>query len=225
MVTAVTGQPGPIGAGLISGLVIAIVIYTFGHVSGAHVNPALSIAAVYLGKLDLRLLPGYAAAQLAGSAAAGGILYAAMGRVGQMGANLPNLGLGVTPFWAFGIELFLSFLLMWVICGTAFDKRSNMGFAGLAIGATVGIEVMLMGPYAGAAMNPARAFGPFLALGDLTHLWIYIVGPVAGMLAGAFVYRFTHGPLAATGEVEDFSERLPPHSVAEKTAGGSDVKT
>ncbi len=192
MVGSRTGQLGAIGSGLISGLIITIVIYAFGHISGAHVNPALSLAAVYLEKLEKRLLPGYVVAQLIGSAAAGALLYWAIGRHGQMGANLPNTALGVTPMTAFVIELFLSFLLMWVICGSAFHGEAQTPFAGLTIGATVGIEVMLMGPYAGAAMNPARAFGPYLVLGDLTHAWIYMVGPVAGMLAGAWAYRFTH---------------------------------
>ena len=190
---AMDGGIGAIGAGLCSGLIITIVIYTFGHISGAHVNPALSIAAAYLGQLDRRLLPGYVVAQMLGSAAGGLSLLWAVGDYGSMGANLPNTALGVTPGVALAVELFLSFLLMWVVCGTAYSGRADPSFAGLAIGATVGIEVMLMGPYAGAAMNPARAFGPYLALGDFTHYWIYVVGPVAGMLAGAATYRVTHG--------------------------------
>lgn len=193
MVTALTGQPGPIGAGLISGLVISIVIYSFGHVSGAHVNPALSIAAAVLRKLEWRLVPGYLAAQLLGSALGGYALLLALGPVAEIGANLPNADLGISPGVAFLIELFLSFLLMWVICGTAYDEGALLPFAGAAIGATVAIEVMLMGPVAGAAMNPARAFGPFLARGDFTEFWIYLVGPIAGMLAGALAYRYTHG--------------------------------
>jgi len=196
MVGAATGDLGAIGAGLISGLVITIVIYAFGAVSGAHVNPALSLAAVYLGKLEKRLLLGYVVAQTVGSGAAGLVLLWAIGRQGDMGANLPNAALGVTPLTALAIEFFLSFLLMWVICGTAYHAAANSAFAGVAIGATVGVEVMLMGPYAGAAMNPARAFGPYLALGDFTHFWIYVVGPVFGMLAGAATYRFTHAPAA-----------------------------
>ncbi|MHA1600739.1 MAG: MIP/aquaporin family protein [Alphaproteobacteria bacterium] len=193
MVGTVTGGLGAIGPGLISGLVITVVIYCFGHVSGAHVNPALSLAAAYLGKLEKRLVPGYVAAQLAGSIAAAFVLLWIVGRHGDMGANLPNTALGVTPWGAFVIELILSFVLMWVICGTAYhDDNPNLPLAGVAIGATVGFEVMLMGPYAGAAMNPARAFGPYLALGDFTHFWIYVAGPVAGMLAGAAIFRFTH---------------------------------
>lgn len=192
MIGAMTGALGAVGNGLISGLVITIVIYGFGHVSGAHVNPALSIAAAYLGRLDKRLVPGYAVAQMSGSAAGGFLLLWTVGDHGSMGATLPNAELGVTAGSAFAIELLLSFLLMWVVCGTTYHERANIQLAGVAIGATVGVEVMLMGPYAGAAMNPARAFGPYLALGDFTYLWIYTVGPVLGMLAGAAVYRYTH---------------------------------
>lgn len=206
MVTALTGQPGPIGAGLISGLVISIVIYTFGHVSGAHVNPALSIAAAVLRKLEWRLVPGYIAAQMLGSALGGYTLFLAIGPVADIGANLPNTSLGITPGIAFAIELFLSFLLMWVVCGTAYDESAALPFAGIAIGATVGIEVMLMGPVAGAAMNPARAFGPHLARGDFTDFWIYLIGPVAGMLIGAVAFRFTHARLNGVTSKADKEE-------------------
>ena len=187
------GGLGSVGSGLISGLIITIVIYSFAHISGAHVNPALSIAALIVGRMQARRLPGYIAAQMSGSAAAGLGLLGLLGNHGAMGANLPNAALGVMPFVAFVIELFLSFFLMWVICGAAFfapPVASALG--GVAVGATVGIEVMLMGGVAGAAMNPARAFGPYLAMGDFTHYWIYVVGPILGMLAGATVYRLTH---------------------------------
>jgi MIP family channel proteins len=193
MVDSVTnGELGAIGGGLISGLVISIVIYTFGHVSGAHVNPALSLTAVLIGRLERRLLLGYVVSQMLGSALAALTLLWTVGQFGMMGANLPNTELGVTPGVALVIEMFLSFLLMWVVCGSAFSSRAQVPLAGVAIGATVGIEVMLMGPFAGAAMNPARAFGPYLALGDFTHFWIYVVGPVTGMVAGGLTYKVTH---------------------------------
>ena len=192
MLGAITGKIGPVGAGIASGSIITIVIYTFGHISGAHVNPALSISAAFLGELERRLLPGYIVAQLLGSAAAGLFLLWAVGEYGKMGINIPNTDIGVTISAALAIEFFLSFLLMWVICGTAYHHKSLTKFDGLAIGATVGIEVLLMGSYAGAAMNPARAFGPYLAYGDFTYFWIYVLGPITGMLAGAITYQFTH---------------------------------
>ncbi len=187
------GTLGAIGSGLISGLIITVVIYAFGHVSGAHVNPALSFAAALIGHLDWRLVPGYALAQLAGSVLAGMCLYWALGDFGAMGANLPNAAVGITPLTAFPIELFVSFLLMWVVAGVGLDKRAHGPFAGVAVGAVVGIEVMLMGPVAGAAMNPARALGPYVAMGDFTHYWIYVAGPLIGMALGAYAWRYTHG--------------------------------
>ncbi len=188
----VGGGLGMVGAGLISGMVITVVIYAFGHISGAHVNPALSLAAVLIGHLDRRLLPGYVIAQMAGLVFAGMCLLWAIGNYNSMGANLPNIELGISPVTALLIELFLSFLLMWVVAGVGLDKRAHGPFAGLAVGAVVGIEVMLFGAVAGAAMNPARAFGPYVAMGDFSHYWIYVVGPFAGMALGGFAYRFTH---------------------------------
>ena len=183
---------GMIGAGLISGLVITVVIYAFGHISGAHVNPALSTAACLIGHFPRRLLPGYVIAQMGGSALAGMCLLWAIGDFNNMGANLPNIELGISPLEALLIELFLSFLLMWVVAGVGLDKRAHGPFAGVAVGAVVGIEVMLFGAIAGAAMNPARAFGPYVAMADFNHYWIYVVGPFIGMAAGGFTYRFTH---------------------------------
>ncbi len=137
------GGLGMVGAGLLSGLVITVVIYAFGHISGAHVNPALSVAACLIGHLDRRLLPGYILAQMGGSALAGMCLLWAIGDYNNMGANLPNIELGISPLNAFLIELFLSFLLMWVVAGVGLDKRAHGPFAGVAVGAVVGIEVML----------------------------------------------------------------------------------
>ena len=81
---------------------------------------------------------------------------------------------------------------MWVVAGVGLDRRGHGPFAGIAIGALVGIEVMLMGPIAGAAMNPARAFGPYVAYGEFSNYWIYVAGPLIGMVLGGFTYRFTH---------------------------------
>ena len=186
------GGIGIIGSGLISGLVITVLIYAFGHVSGAHVNPALSISSCLIGHLPVRLLPGYIVAQMGGSGLAGMCLLWGIGDYNYMGTNRPNLELSISPLAAFISECFLSFLLMWVVAGGGLDRRGHGPFAGIAIGALVGIEVMLMGPIAGAAMNPARAFGPYIAHGDFSNYWVYSVGPLIGMILGAFTYRFTH---------------------------------
>ena len=162
-------------------------------------RPAQGFSRRRLPAVDWRLVPGYALAQLAGSVLAGMCLLWALGDYGAMGANLPNAAIGIAPVTAFLIELFLAFLLMWVVAGVGLDKRAHGPFAGVAVGAVVGIEVMLMGPVAGAAMNPARALGPYVAMGDFTHYWIYVAGPLIGMALGAYAWRVTHGGRERTG--------------------------
>ena len=184
------GGIGIIGSGLISGLVITVVIYAFGHVSGAHVNPALTLASCLIGRFPKRLLFGYICAQMTGSAIAGMLLLWTLGDFNEMGANLPRYN--ISQFTAVLLEFLLAFLLMWVIAGVGLDKRAHGPFAGVTIGALVGIEVMVFGSVSGAAMNPARAFGPYIAMGSFEHYWIYVVGPIFGMVAGAYTYQFTH---------------------------------
>lgn len=191
MVSAMLGDlPGPLISGAVSGLVLTIVIWAFVGVSGAHVNPALTVALALLGDFPGHRVPGYIVAQLAGSALAAAILYWVLGRHGSMGANLPNSGLGITGFKAFIIESFLSFVMMLVIRGSFAAEPPVRHFAAIPIGAVVGIEVMLMGPVAGAAMNPARAFGPYVFHGDWEFFWIYAAGPLLGVAAGGYLYDF-----------------------------------
>lgn len=188
MASALTqSASGAVIGGVASGLILMIVIWVFAGVSGGHVNPALTLALVMLKLFPARLLPGYVAAQLAGSAAAGLTLLVFLGNAGQMGANLPNVAAGVTPMAAFGIELVLSFVMMLVIIGAIRAEDMLRGLAPVPIGAVVGIEVMLFGGIAGAAMNPARAFGPTLALGDWSHFWIYLVGPIIGLITAGWI--------------------------------------
>lgn len=182
------GLPSPLISGTASGLALMIVIWTFGGISGAHVNPALTVALAILGVFPKHRVLGYVISQMAGSAVAGAILYWALGSHGAMGANLPNTGLGITAFNAFVIESFLSLVMMLVIRGSFAAELPFRQFAAIPIGAVVGIEVMLMGPIAGAAMNPARAFGPYIFLGDLQFFWIYVAGPLLGVITGGYLY-------------------------------------
>ena len=186
------GSLGPVGCGLISGIIVAAIIYTFVNISGAHINPALSITATLLGYIDKRLLIGYIIAQMTGSALAGFCLLWFLGNHANIGANVPNNQLNISTSTVFIIEFFLALILMLIIAATGFDKRAHKHTAGLIIGGVVAIEVMLMGPVSGAAMNPARAFGPYLASGNIDNYWIYVLAPVAGMLTGGGIFRLTH---------------------------------
>lgn len=184
------GLPGPLISGAGSGLALMILIWALGSVSGAHFNPALTVALALLAEFPRNRVLGYVMAQMGGSALAGAMLYWALGSHGGMGANLPNTGLGITGFKAFAIESFLSLVMMLVIRGSFAAELPFRQFAAVPIGAVVGIEVMLMGPVAGAAMNPARAFGPYIFLGDWQYFWIYVAGPLLGIIAGGYLWNF-----------------------------------
>jgi aquaporin NIP len=182
-----TGAITHVGIAIVFGLVVTALIYTFGHTSGAHFNPAVTLGFAAIGDFDWRRVPGYMAAQLAGASAASAVLRFTFGPVGNLGATLP----ATAPSHSLVLEFILTFLLMTVIMGAAVDGRAVRGFAGLAIGATVGLEAMFGGPISGASMNPARSFGPVLLSGAWQHHWIYWVAPILGAVAAAFVYR--HG--------------------------------
>ncbi|MCB1379728.1 MAG: aquaporin [Alphaproteobacteria bacterium] len=187
--SVIAGLPTPLIAGACSGIVLMIVIWTFGDISGAHVNPAFTLVLAITHRFPWRLVPGYVGAQLLGSAAGAALLFLIVGRVGAMGANLPNTQLGVSGPAAFATEVWLSFLMMLVIEGAVAAPGRLKDFAAIPIGGIVGLEVMIMGPIAGAAMNPARAFGPYVFDGQWQYFWIYVAGPVTGILAAALVMR------------------------------------
>jgi len=190
MAAMLGGLPGPLISGAASGLALMLLIWALGDISGAHLNPALTIALALFGDFPMRRVPGYVVAQMAGSALGAAILYYALGSHGGMGANVPNTALGIGAGPALVIECFLSFVMMVVIRGSFAADLPLRQFAAVPIGAIVGIEVMLMGPIAGAAMSPARAFGPTLFLGDWQHYWIYVVGPLVGIVAGGLAWKF-----------------------------------
>lgn len=183
------GAPIALVCGISSGIILAAVIWGLGPISGGHVNPALTIALAYLGRFPWRLVPAYILAQLAGSALAGFTLLWLLGDFGAIGANLQNAALGISATQAFGLEVMLSFVMMAVIllCGQSDHPAIDTG--AIRVGAIVGFEVMLFGPIAGAAMNPARAFGPYLVIGDWSDFWIYAAGPLVGISAAAVIYR------------------------------------
>ena len=136
-------------------------------------------------------MPSSVAVQLAGSACGGLIVLWLLGDGFDVGANVPNAALGVSAGMAFVFETILSFIMMMTIllCGDADEGFAHAG--AIRIGAIVGIEVMLFGPIGGAAMNPARAFGPYLARGDWTEYWAYVAGPMLGIMGAAIIHKKT----------------------------------
>lgn len=171
----------------IFGLAVAIMIYTVGHISGAHFNPAVTLAFAMTRHFPLRQVPPYWMAQFSGGIAAMGLLTVLIPDAGVYGATVPaaHVGIAVALLW----ETVLSALLMFVIIAVATDTRAEGVMAGMAIGGMVSLCAFLGGAYTGASMNPARSLAPALFEGRLEHVWIYMVAPFIGAAAGALIYQ------------------------------------
>ncbi|XP_060193016.1 probable aquaporin NIP-type [Lycium barbarum] len=178
------------------GLIVMVMVYTVGHISGAHFNPAVTITFSIFGRFPWKQAPLYIIAQLMGSILASGTLA-------LMFDVTPQAYFGTVPVGSNGqslaIEIIISFLLMFVISGVATDDRAIGQVAGIAVGMTITLNVFVAGPISGASMNPARSIGPAVVKHVYKGLWVYVVGPIIGTLAGAFVYnliRSTDKPLS-----------------------------
>jgi MIP family channel proteins len=176
-----------LGISCVFGAVVAALIYTLGHISGAHFNPAVTLAFWSSGFFPRKKVLAYIVAQSLGAIAASGLLRLSLGFVAQLGATLPLNG---NWLQSFVLETILTFILMFVILGSGLDRRAPIGFAGLAIGLTVGLEAAFMGPITGASMNPVRSFGPALVGGIWQDHWLYWVAPILGAQLAVFIYRY-----------------------------------
>jgi aquaporin NIP len=188
------GALGAVGVSLVFGLIIMVMIYATGHLSGAHINPAVTIAFTLSRHFPPRDAAAYVLAQLAG-AVAGALLLLAVwpDQPAQLGATVPSVGVGS----AFVYELVLTAFLMFVIMAVATDTRAVGAAAAIAIGGTVGLDALFGGAVTGASMNPARSFGPALAAGEWHDFWLYVLGPVVGAGVGALAYQLVRGDARA----------------------------
>lgn len=184
------GSLGTVGIALVFGLVVMAMIYATGHLSGAHLNPAVTISFALTRHLPGRDALAYIAAQLAGALVAAALLAAVWpSQPAALGATLPTVGIGS----AFVYETALSAFLMFVIMAVATDTRAVGAGAAIAIGGTVGLDALFGGPITGASMNPARSLGPALISGELQDLWLYLTAPVLGAVIGATAYQLVRG--------------------------------
>jgi aquaporin NIP len=177
------------GVSLMWGLAVTAMIYIFGNISGAHINPAVSIAFTIAGRFSAKKLPGYVISQIMGALLASLTLRLLFPSNKLLSATMPS----GTEIQSFILELLLTFFLMFVIFIFAHGSKETGRYAALAIGAVVGLEAFFAGPVCGASMNPARSIAPAIVSGHLEHLWIYVIAPVLG--AALAVPAWKHLPV------------------------------
>ncbi len=184
------GALGVVGISLVFGLVIMVMVYATGHLSGAHINPAVTVAFTLTRHFPAREAVAYLAAQTAGATAAALVLLGVWtDKPAHLGATIPTVAVGS----AFLYEAILTALLMFVIMAVATDTRAVGAAAAIAIGGVIGLDALLGGPVTGASMNPARSFGPALVSGEWQDFWVYVGGPIVGGAVGAFAYQLVRG--------------------------------
>ncbi len=186
------GRIGRVAAVTAPGLTVLAVILFMGAVSGAHLNPAVSVAFAARGDFPWRRVPGYVVAQLLGATLAVLFLLAVFGRVGRLGATVP--GAGIDDVQAMVVELVLTAGLVSTILGTA-SRAQNLGpISAIGVAGYIILAGLWSSPVSGASMNPARSLAPAAVLGEPAHVWVYLVGPLAGALVAVAIARLLRGP-------------------------------
>lgn len=184
-----------VGVALTFGLVVAAMAYAVGGVSGAHLNPAVSVGLAAAGKFPWAGVPGHVAAQLAGAFTASALLAALAPDSTSLGATLPTAG--VLP--SFILEVWLTAVLMYVILAVIAAKSEVRALGGLIVGGVVGLEAMFAGPMCGASMNPARSLAPAIVSGRVEHLWLYLIAPTLGALLAVPICLGSQNPGCCRG--------------------------
>ena len=180
-----------VAVALAHGLAIATMVSAVGHVSGGHFNPAVTVAAWVTRRIGSGSAVAYILAQLVGATVGALAIRGLMpGQLWEpVNLGTPLVAPVISNWQAIALEAVLTFLLVWVVFATALDPEGSFGkIAGLAIGLVITMDILAAGPFTGAAMNPARSFGPALVGGEFTGIWVYILGPVIGGTVAALLY-------------------------------------
>ena len=183
-----------VGIALTFGLIVLAMIYTFGDVSGAHLNPAVTVAFWAAGRFPAAQIFPYIVSQCAGAFAASGLLRFLFHENNTLGATLP----AGPAMQSFTLEVVLTFLLMLVILSVSTGAKEKGITAGIAIGSVIALEAMFAGPICGASMNPARSLSPALVSGNVQYLWVYLIAPTVGAIVATFACRFVQQPDCCT---------------------------
>jgi aquaporin NIP len=193
VVEARSGGIGNAGTAAAFGLAVMATVYAVGHVSGAHMNPAVTLAFALTRHFPWPRVAGYWAAQIGGAVLAAAFLRVTLGDHADLGATLPSGSQAQSFAW----EVALTAVLMFVIMAVATDTRAVGEAAAIAVGGTIALCALVGGPISGASMNPARSLGPAVVSGTLTSLWIYLAAPLAGAALGALAYQAVRGETPA----------------------------
>jgi len=185
VIDSLTGSLGHIGIALTFGMVVTVLVYSFGHISGAHLNPAVTIAFAIMGDFEKSKILKYISMQILGAFLASLTLLLLFGNIANLGATNPKYG----DLQTFILEFILTFILMLVISLSAVHSKAIKSFAGLSIGFTVGLEALFAGAISGASMNPARSISPAIVSGNYENLWIYIFATIGGAIFSTFIYK------------------------------------
>lgn len=184
------GALGTVGISLVFGLIVMVMVYAGGHLSGAHYNPSVTLAFTLARHFPPREAAVYVGAQALGGIAGAFLLLAAWPDApADLGATVPSVSVGAALLY----EVVLTAFLMFVITAVATDTRAVGAAAAIAIGGTVALDALFGGPVTGASMNPARSLGPAVAAGQWTDAWIYLAGPIAGAAVGVLAYELVRG--------------------------------
>jgi aquaporin NIP len=186
MVDADGGGLGQAGISLAFGLVVMAMVFALVHVSGAHINPAVTFGLALRTRFPWTEVPGYWVAQLAGAVVAALALRASLGDVADLGATSPSGSDAQSIAW----EVAMTAVLLFVILAVATDARASTGTSAVAIGGTIALASLVGGPISGASLNPARSVGPAVVSGSLGSLWIYLAAPIVGAALGVMSYAW-----------------------------------
>lgn len=181
-----------LGIALATGLILSVMFYAVGYISGCHVNPAITITAVALRKLEVDDGVAYLVAQVLGATLAGwghALILPQVGKLVNFGTPAPSNVVGQGAIGAVVVEAIIAFFLMFSYYAVLYTDRVPAGASGVLIGMTMAADVLIAGPLTGGAANPVRALGPAIAAGSYQTLWVYFVGPIIGALLGGFVYQ------------------------------------